>query len=539
MRVLGIETTCDETAAAVVSDHLGGEGGEILSNEVLSQIAQHAAYGGVVPEIAARAHIDVLDRLILRALSNAKVELSGIDAIAAAGGPGLIGGVLVGLTAARDVISFFGFWEVMSSWALWAAIVHEETPVARREGFKYFFFNTVGASFMFLGLVVLSTAAGTTDLAGIGRATATMPIAALATGLVTVLVGLVMKAAQLPVRIDVQMHPAAAPTPVSGYISAVLLKAGPWGVLKLFVLFGGAAAATRVAGTLVGIPTLMEIVAAIGAITILVAGAQAFVQNGIKLVLIWSTVCQLGYVMMAVALGSSLGVAAGLMHFANHMFLKDTLFLVAGAVMVSTHASMLDELGGLGRKMPITFSIFLLAGLSLAGIPPLNGFASKWMIFEACFGSGHWALGIAAMIGSLFTLAAILKFAEVPLGAGASKPAFAMMGARTQDAIPYAANEVFVAAIKGDRVFVGNIALKEDFTVPACRAARAKTETSIKAMTEAQTGGGKDMSKTIEAAGAKAETDFRVCFAARAAKEPGFAAVVERAQELYALMPAR
>ena len=140
---------------------------------------------------------------------------------------------------------------------------------------------------------------------------------------------------------------------------------------------------------------------------------------------------------------------------------------------------------------------------------------------------------------ALMSDAAILKFAEVPLGAGASKPAFAMMGARTQDAIPYAANEVFVAAIKGDRVFVGNIALKEDFTVPACRAARAKTETSIKAMTEAQTGGGKDMSKTIEAAGAKAETDFRVCFAARAAKEPGFAAVVERAQELYALMPAR
>ncbi|WP_424362498.1 tRNA (adenosine(37)-N6)-threonylcarbamoyltransferase complex transferase subunit TsaD [Methylocystis parvus] len=103
MRVLGIETTCDETAAAVVSDRLGMDGGEILSNEVLSQIAQHAAYGGVVPEIAARAHIDVLDRLIVRALANANVELSDIDAIAAAAGPGLIGGVLVGLTAAKGL----------------------------------------------------------------------------------------------------------------------------------------------------------------------------------------------------------------------------------------------------------------------------------------------------------------------------------------------------------------------------------------------------------------------------------------------------
>lgn len=319
---------------------------------------------------------------------------------------------LVGLCAARDVVSFFGFWEVMSSWALWAAIVHEETDAARREGFKYFFFNTVGASFMFLGLAVLATAAGTTDLAGIGRAASTMALPTLATGLVTVFLGLVMKAAQLPLRIDVQMHPALAPTPVSGYISAVLLKSGPWGVLKLFTLFGGAAVFARVGGSLAGLPSMMEVIATIAALTILYAGAQAVVQNGIKLVLIYSTVCQLGYVLLAVSLGTSLGVAGGLMHFVNHMLLKDTLFLVAGAVMVSTHASMLDELGGLGRKMPITFAIFLFAGLSLAGIPPLNGFTSKWMIFQACFESGHWAFGVAAMVGSLFTLAAVLKFAH-------------------------------------------------------------------------------------------------------------------------------
>ncbi|QGM45187.1 tRNA (adenosine(37)-N6)-threonylcarbamoyltransferase complex transferase subunit TsaD [Methylocystis heyeri] len=101
MRVLGIETTCDETAAAVVEDKLGGGGGEILSNEVMSQIARHAAYGGVVPEIAARAHIEVLDRLVARALSDARIDLGAVDAVAAAAGPGLIGGILVGLTAGK------------------------------------------------------------------------------------------------------------------------------------------------------------------------------------------------------------------------------------------------------------------------------------------------------------------------------------------------------------------------------------------------------------------------------------------------------
>jgi N6-L-threonylcarbamoyladenine synthase len=101
MRVLGIETTCDETAVAVVGERLGGESGEILSNEVMSQIARHAAYGGVVPEIAARAHIEVLNRLIIRALESAKIEIGAVDAIAAAAGPGLIGGILVGLTAGK------------------------------------------------------------------------------------------------------------------------------------------------------------------------------------------------------------------------------------------------------------------------------------------------------------------------------------------------------------------------------------------------------------------------------------------------------
>ncbi|GGH33105.1 tRNA N6-adenosine threonylcarbamoyltransferase [Alsobacter metallidurans] len=100
MRVLGIETTCDETAAAVVDSPREGEA-TILSNEVLSQIAEHAPYGGVVPEIAARAHVEVLDRIVARALKTAGVKLADLDGIAAAAGPGLIGGVIVGLTTAK------------------------------------------------------------------------------------------------------------------------------------------------------------------------------------------------------------------------------------------------------------------------------------------------------------------------------------------------------------------------------------------------------------------------------------------------------
>jgi len=102
MRVLGLETTCDETAAAVVKLRPDGSG-EILADEVMSQIAAHAAYGGVVPEIAARAHVEVLDGLIARALEKAQMRAGDLDGVAAAAGPGLIGGVLVGLSAGKGV----------------------------------------------------------------------------------------------------------------------------------------------------------------------------------------------------------------------------------------------------------------------------------------------------------------------------------------------------------------------------------------------------------------------------------------------------
>src|SRR5882757_5320442 len=102
MIVLGIETTCDETAAAVVERQSDGRG-RILSNIVLSQTNEHAAFGGVVPEIAARAHVEALDLIIGKAVQEAGTGFVALDGIAAASGPGLIGGVIVGLTTAKAI----------------------------------------------------------------------------------------------------------------------------------------------------------------------------------------------------------------------------------------------------------------------------------------------------------------------------------------------------------------------------------------------------------------------------------------------------
>ncbi|WBO24606.1 proton-conducting transporter transmembrane domain-containing protein [Sphingomonas abietis] len=323
----------------------------------------------------------------------------------------MIGGLL-GLTAARNLFDFFAFWELMSSWTLYLVTIHEESDEALREGYKYFIFNFVGASFLFLGLTLLAAEAHSFALADLAHAAASIPAAALWSTLALIFLGLLMKAAQLPIRIDVQMHPVPAPTPVSGYISAVLLKAGPWGVLKVFVLLGAAATFARLRHDLPWAPDLMRVTSIVAAITILYAGAKAMVETGVKRLLIYSTVSQLGYVLLGLSLGTPLGIAGGLMHAVNHMLLKNTLFLVAGSILCQAPVRTLDELGGLGRRMPITFGIFFFAGLSVSGIPPFNGFSSKWMIYQACFESGHYLLGLAAMLSSLFTLAAILKFAH-------------------------------------------------------------------------------------------------------------------------------
>jgi len=313
---------------------------------------------------------------------------------------------LVGMTTVSSLVAFFCFWEIMSSWPLFFAIIHEETPSALKEGTKYFLFNIAGASILFLGVLLLGHACGGYGFDVIAKSIGASPASAWLPGLCLMGVGMLMKAAMLPLRIDWQMHPATAPTPVSGYISAMLLKSGPFGILLLrFVLAQGAGGDAAQA-----LDTAMYVGAWIGGITILYAGVQALLQSGIKEMLIYSTVSQLGYVVLGICLGTSLGVAGGLLHLFNHMLFKDLAFLCAGALMFASHAHNLEELGGMGRKMPVTFLCFSAALFSAAGMPPFNGFSSKLIIYYALIERGELVLAIIAILSSVITLAYFLKF---------------------------------------------------------------------------------------------------------------------------------
>lgn len=320
----------------------------------------------------------------------------------------MIGG-LIGIARAEDLFSFFFFWEIMSSWTLYFAIIHEETAEALGEGFKYFLFNMVGASFLFFGVATLAVGANGLSFDAIREAASTMPVGYLGVGLGCMLLGFAMKAAMFTIRVDYQMHPATAPTPVSGFISAVLLKSGPLFAFKFLMLIGLGVLADRF-GLFFRLEPFNYALVLTGAMTAIYGGLMAVIQTSIKRLLIYSTVAQLGYVMCALTLGDTLSVAGGLAHLANHALLKNTLFLAAGAILAQAHITLLDDLGGLARKMPITFAMFVFAGLSLSGLPPFNGLGSKWLIYEGALLSGHPFVALILMGASLTTLAAILKF---------------------------------------------------------------------------------------------------------------------------------
>jgi multicomponent Na+:H+ antiporter subunit D len=164
-----------------------------------------------------------------------------------------------------------------------------------------------------------------------------------------------------------------APTPVSALLHAVaVVKSGVFGCVRVIgFVFGPALLAELGAAT---------VLAWIAAATILLASVLALAQDSLKRRLAYSTVSQLSYIVLGAALLNQAGITGAALHLAYHASLKITLFFCAGAIYVATGCERVSQLGGIGRRMPLTMSAFALAALGLAGVPPLNGFFSKWYL---------------------------------------------------------------------------------------------------------------------------------------------------------------
>ncbi len=300
----------------------------------------------------------------------------------------------VGVAMSANIFTLYLFYEIITVFT-YPLVAHHQDDEGYSGGRKYIVY-LMGTSKMFLlpAMVLTYVLCGTLDFNLTDVTTGIFPADADPT-LVTVtyilyIAGLA-KAALMPFH---NWLPSAmvAPTPVSALLHAVaVVKAGVFSVSRIILSGFGL---TTMEDLGLGLPT-----AYLAAFTIVVASIIALTKNDLKARLAYSTVSQLAYIVIGVALLSPDAVTGGLAHIAHHAFSKITLFFGAGAIYVAAHTKAIDRMGGFGRRMPWTFAAFGLASLSMIGIPPVCGFVSKWYLINGAMDQGQIIL-LCALLAS-------------------------------------------------------------------------------------------------------------------------------------------
>ncbi len=300
---------------------------------------------------------------------------------------------MCGVLLAGDLVSLFIFMEVaaLSTYALVAFGQGQEELEA---AVKYLVIGAVASLLILVGISLVYGLTGTFALAQIAR---TFPPGAVyAKGLITALflAGFGMKAALMPFHAWLPDAHTSAPAPVSATLSGVMIK-----VLGLYVM-------ARLFFNVLGMTAqLSYLLTGLGVVTLLAGDLMVLTQNDFKRLLAYSSIGQIGLIVVGLSLGTPLGIMGALFHMFNHALFKPLLFMNAGAVEKATGTRQLDKLGGLGRKMPLTALTNLAGSLSISGLPPFNGFWSKLFIIVACVQAGrYWTAG-AAVLGAIITLA--------------------------------------------------------------------------------------------------------------------------------------
>ncbi len=305
-------------------------------------------------------------------------------------------GMLIMVTANNTLQLLIG-WEIMGLCSFILIGHWWEERDNSNAALKAFFTTRVGDVGLLVGIAVLFFAAGQTfDIADINHAALAgdIPHGVLLAAAAALLCAGVGKSAQFPLHTWLP-DAMAGPTPVSALIhAATMVVAGVYLVARLYGVFwegfdiGGGG---------------INPVALVGGVTVLIAALLAFVQTDIKKVLAYSTISQLGYMVMALGVGAW---TAGIFHLTTHAFFKGLLFLAAGSVSHAVHSfDMKKDMGGLRQNMPITYGTFVIGSLALAGIPPLAGFWSKDEILLGASGNGYPAFLVVGLVGAVLTAA--------------------------------------------------------------------------------------------------------------------------------------
>jgi NADH-quinone oxidoreductase subunit M len=214
------------------------------------------------------------------------------------------------------------------------------------------------------------------------------------------MLGFAVKMALFPLHNWLPDAHAEAPTPISVILSGVMIECGTYAVARILLTFFG---------TIFVIYTTVFM--GIAVVTMIYGGVLALAQKDLKRLFACSSISQMGYMFLGLAAATKYGIVGSMFHIVNHAICKGLLFMVAGVLMHQIDPIKgrdMDKLGGLAGKMPITATITLIAGLSIAGTPPLNGFVSEFLIFTGAFASGHYLIAALAVISTVITAGYIL-----------------------------------------------------------------------------------------------------------------------------------
>ncbi|MGI2748488.1 NADH-quinone oxidoreductase subunit L [Bacillus cytotoxicus] len=302
---------------------------------------------------------------------------------------GLFTFAMLGLVISTNLLQLYVFWELVGLGSFLLIGFYFFKEEAKEAAKKAFIMTRIGDACLLIGMILLFWQAGSFDYDVIFKAVQTEAISPSIITLTAlfIFIGAVGKSGQFPLHTWLP-DAMEGPTPVSALIhAATMVAAGVYLVAVMFPLF-------------VASPVAMQTVAIVGGFTAIFAASIALVQTDIKRILAYSTVSQLGYMMLA--LGSA-GYVASIFHLTTHAFFKALLFLAAGSVIHAVHTQNIHEMGGLQKKMKVTGSLFLVGTFAISGVPFFSGFFSKDEILMATWMHGNYVLFVLAILAAFLT----------------------------------------------------------------------------------------------------------------------------------------
>ncbi|MCR5664561.1 MAG: hypothetical protein K6G17_06765 [Oscillospiraceae bacterium] len=321
----------------------------------------------------------------------------------------LAGGVM-GLVLSGDLFNMFIMVEILTFAAVALTAFRNTANGALEAAFKYLVVGSIGSTCILAGTIMLYAQAHTLNFAQLSMLIpGGLSDRATKVAFALLFVGFSTKAFLVPFHPLAADAHGAAPASISVLISGVLTKSGIYGIIRLvYFLFQS-----------MGLGTIQFMLVFVGSVSMFVCVTMALAQHDFKRLLAFHSISQIGYVLTAVGLSTALGISAGLYHAMNHTIFKGLLFLAAGAVLHETGTTDLGKLGGLSKRMPHTTALFLIGAASISGIPPFNGFASKWMIYQATYEKavesgniGFLLVTLVALVTSVLTLASFVKVSQ-------------------------------------------------------------------------------------------------------------------------------